>query len=71
MQGIAATIGTVVGEPAWTTTGDPCIDAWRGVTCDAAGYVTKLELGPVDQQGETRRMFVPCIYLHLIHTLYI
>ena len=44
MQGIAPSIGSKAGTPAWTSTGDPCNDAWRGITCDDSGYITQIAL---------------------------
>ena len=43
LQGIAPSVGSKV-SPAWTITGDPCNDGWFGVTCDASGYVTQINL---------------------------
>ena len=29
-------------ESSWREGSDPCVDGWRGVTCDASGAVTHL-----------------------------
>ena len=29
-------------ERSWREGSDPCVDGWRGVTCDASGAVTQL-----------------------------
>jgi len=44
LRGIAPSVGSKAGTSAWTSTGDPCNDGWYGVTCDASGYVTQINL---------------------------
>ncbi len=43
LQGLSRYVGSKI-SPAWTSTGDPCNDAWGGVVCDATGYVTGIDL---------------------------
>ena len=33
---------------AWNESSDPCLDAWRGVTCSALGRVTRLTIDGAD-----------------------
>jgi hypothetical protein len=51
LQGIAPSVGSKAGTPAWNSTGDPCNDRWYGVTCDASGYVTVIILGGKSLSG--------------------
>ena len=43
-------LGDPVALSTWTETSRAC-DAWRGVTCDAAGHVTSIRLGNVGLNG--------------------
>ena len=29
---------------AWSSSKDPCVDAWGGITCDTNGHIIKIEL---------------------------
>ena len=72
LQGIAPSVGSKAGTPAWTSTGDPCNDGWRGVTCDASGYVTQINLGGTTLSGIYLLSFSywSCI-IHIPFTYYI
>jgi hypothetical protein len=43
LQGIAPIVAFKI--PSWTSTGDPCLEYWEGVTCDFSGYVTGINIG--------------------------
>ncbi len=43
LQGIAPYVGSKVSPP-WSSVGDPCSDAWYGISCDTGGYVTSIDL---------------------------
>ena len=32
------------GRNAWTSSGDPCVDAWRGIDCDTNGHIIQIYL---------------------------
>jgi hypothetical protein len=70
LQGIAPSVGSKAGTPAWTSTGDPCNDAWRGITCDAGGYVTRINIPSTTLSGKTlslpTHMF---LIIHISHIL--
>ncbi len=49
---IAPSIGSKAGTPAWTTTGDPCLDLWKGVYCDRFGYVSQISFQSIALSGK-------------------
>ena len=72
LQGIAPSVGSKAGTPAWTSSGDPCNDGWAAVGCDTSGYVTHIRLGGYALSGISLLSFSywSCI-IHIPFTYYI
>ena len=53
---------------AWSSSGDPCVDAWGGITCDTNGHIIKIDLrfGDAGGMGKGLVYMLCIIYCHCI-----
>ncbi len=65
LQDVSQYVGSKV-YPAWTSSGDPCLDRWGGVTCSANGYVSQIDLHSTPLSGILSNR-----YLSFIHGLFL
>ena len=58
----------VNGGNAWTSSGDPCVDAWEGIICDTNGHIIQIELwdGQAVGMGKGLVYMLYIIYCHCI-----